>query len=280
MKGRSILITGGSMGIGAAVARHLAERGARLLLVARGQAELERTVAELPGDGHQAHALDVADEAAWERLASGLAELHGLVCAAATLAPVGALGSYQPSDFRRTLLVNVHGTLLAIHHCLPALRAGRGSIVTFSGGGGTAPLPRFDAYAASKAATVRLTENLAAELADDGVRANCVAPGFVATGMHETTLAAGPAAAGSAYYARTERELAAGGVPATEAAELVTLLLGEPELVPFSGKLISAQWDPWRDPDYRARLAASPDLATLRRIDGVLFAPATEESRA
>jgi NAD(P)-dependent dehydrogenase (short-subunit alcohol dehydrogenase family) len=268
------------MGIGASVARHLAEGGAHLLLVARGEAELERTVAELPGDGHEAHALDVTDEAAWELLAGDLGQLHGLVCAAATLEPVGPVGSYEPSSFRRTLLVNVFGTLLAIHHCLPALRAAGGSIVTFSGGGGTAPLPRFDAYAASKAATVRLTENLAGELADDGVRVNCVAPGFVATRMHETTLAAGPSAAGPAYYERTERELAAGGVPAAEAAELVSLLLGEPEPVPFTGKLISAQWDPWRDPEYRARLAASPDLATLRRIDGVLFASAPAESRA
>jgi len=268
------------MGIGASVARHLAGRGARLLLVARGEAELERTVAELPGDGHEAHPLDVADEAAWGRVAGGLEELHGLVCAAATLEPVGPVGSYEPSSFRRTLVVNVVGTLLAIHHCLPALRAAGGSVVTFSGGGGTTPLPRFDAYAASKAATVRLTENLAAELADEGVRVNCVAPGFVATRMHETTLAAGPTAAGPAYYERTERELASGGVPATEAAELVSLLLGEPDPVPFSGKLISAQWDPWRDPEYRARLAASPDLATLRRIDGVLFGPAPAESRA
>jgi NAD(P)-dependent dehydrogenase (short-subunit alcohol dehydrogenase family) len=273
VNGRRVLVTGGSMGIGAAVARALAERGAAVVLVARGEEALETTLGELPGAGHEAHALDVTDEAGWRELVAGLGELHGLVCAAAVLEPVGPVGSYEPSRFRRTLEVNVFGTLLAIHHCLPALRAARGAVVTFSGGGGAAPLPRYDAYAASKAAIVRLSENLAAELADDGVRVNCIAPGFVATRMHEATLAAGPAAAGGEYFEHTRSRLAAGGIPATEAAELACVLLGDPEPVPFTGRLISAEWDPWREPAYRERLAAVRDLATLRRIDGVLFAP-------
>jgi NAD(P)-dependent dehydrogenase (short-subunit alcohol dehydrogenase family) len=264
------------MGIGAAVARSLAARGARVVLVARGAEALEATLAELPGADHEAHALDVADEAGWRKLAGGLGDLHGLVCAAAVLEPVGPVGSYEPSRFRRTLEVNVFGTLLAVHYCVPALRAARGAIVTLSGGGGTGPLPRFDAYASSKAAIVRLTENLGADLAETGVRVNCVSPGFVATRMHEGTLAAGPAAVGADYFERTRRELASGGFPSTEAAELVCLLLGWPEPVPFTGRLISAQWDPWREPSYHERLSAARDLATLRRIDGVAFAPVPE----
>ena len=59
----------------------------------------------------------------------------------------------------------------------------------------------------SKAAIARLTENMAAELADDGVRINCVAPGFVATDIHNTTLAAGPELAGAGYFERTRSEL-------------------------------------------------------------------------
>jgi NAD(P)-dependent dehydrogenase (short-subunit alcohol dehydrogenase family) len=280
MKGQRIVITGGSMGIGAAVAHTLAERGARTVLIARGAEELQATMAALPGEQHQAHALDVSDEAGWNELAPHLGELNGLVCAAAVLDPVGPIGSYEPGRFRRTLDVNVFGTLLAVHHCLPALRTSGGAIVTFSGGGGTGPLPRFDAYAASKAAIVRLSENLAAELAESGVRVNCVAPGFVGTRMHEATLGAGPEAAGADYYERTRRLMDRGGASAAAAAELVCLLLGDPEPAPFTGRLISAQWDPWRDAGYRDRLRAAPDLATLRRIDGVLFAPLAEEGRA
>lgn len=275
MSGR-VVITGGSRGIGRAVAIALAQQGWRVLLVARELAALEETRSELAGESHEVCALDVSDESAWQRLAPRLGEAHGLVCAAAVLDPVGPIGSYAAADFRRTLEVNLLGTLLAIQACLPALRACGGAIVTFGGGGATSPLPRYDAYAASKAAVVRLSENIACELAGDGVRINCVAPGFVASGMHQSTLTAGPQLAGESYYERTRMQLQHGGLPASEAAELVGTLLAQEPQARFSGKLISAQWDPWRDPDFRRRLAQEGDLATLRRIDEQLFMPRSE----
>jgi NAD(P)-dependent dehydrogenase (short-subunit alcohol dehydrogenase family) len=275
-----VLITGGSKGIGRVTAIALAERGWRVALVAREEHALERARSELPGDDHEAFAMDVADEEAWERLAHRLSDLHGLVCAAAVLDPVGPIGSYTVADFRRTLEVNVVGTLLAIRASLPGLRAARGVIVTFSGGGATAPLPRFDAYAASKAAVVRLSENLAGELAGQGVRINCVAPGFVATGIHRSTLAAGPELAGAGYFEHTRAELERGGVPASEAAGLVCQLLEAGPDAPFTGKLISAQWDPWRESSFRRRLADEPDFATLRRIDGEFFGAIRERAKA
>ncbi len=274
MSGRRVLLTGGSKGIGRATAQALAGRGWRVTLIARDERELLSACEELPGDGHDTVALDVADEAAWGRLAVDLGDVQGLVCAAARLEPVGPIDHYTAAEFRRTMDVNLLGTLLAITACLPGLRAHHGAIVTFSGGGATSPLPRFDAYAASKAAVVRLTENLAVELERDRVRVNCVAPGFVATDIHRSTLAAGPDLAGRAYFERTRAELERRSLPAEEAAELVCLLLDDPP-VPFSGKLISAQWDPWRDPEFHSRLADDPELATIRRIDGTFFA-ATE----
>ena len=262
------------------VADALAERGWRVALLAREEHALQRARGELPGEGHEAFVMDVADESAWERLAPRLGDLQGLVCAAAVLDPVGPIGSYAVADFRRTLEVNVLGTLLAIRACLPALLASRGAVVTFGGGGATTPLARFDAYAASKAAVVRLSENIAVELAGQGVRVNSVAPGFVATGIHQSTLAAGPGLAGAEYFERTRAELERGGVPASEAAELVCWLLeGDPD-APFTGKLISAQWDAWREPRFRRRLAEERDLATLRRIDDELFAAIGEPARA
>jgi NAD(P)-dependent dehydrogenase (short-subunit alcohol dehydrogenase family) len=277
---RRVVITGGSRGIGRAAALALAEKGWRVMLVAREPGALQETCRELAGEGHQALAFDVSDESAWQRLGPQLQQVHGLVCAAAVLDPIGPIDSYAATDFKRTIEVNLIGTLLAIQACLPGLRSCAGSVVTFSGGGATAPLPRYDAYAASKAAVARLSENIAAELAEEGVRVNCVAPGFVASDMHQSTLAAGPELAGAAYYERTLAELTRGGVPASEAAELVCqLLAGDPQ-APFTGKLISAQWDPWRDPAFRSRLAQERDLATLRRIDDQLFARSAERVQA
>jgi len=277
---RRAIVTGGSRGIGRAIAADLAEKGWSVVLIGRDAAALEQVQRELPGAGHVRLAFDVADEQSWQRHAAHFRELDGLVCAAALLDPVGPIGTYSAADFRRTLEVNVLGTLLAIEACLPALRASGGAVVTFSGGGATSPLPRFDAYAASKAAVVRLTENLAVELSDAGVRINCVAPGFVATDIHRATLAAGPELAGEEYFKRTRAELEQGGVPIEEAAALTCLLLEDDTQASFTGRLISAQWDPWRDPNFRRRLAEDPDLATLRRIDDMFFAAVREQAQA
>ena len=203
--------------------------------------------------------------------ASGLVERRpALVTAAGVLGPIGAARRpMRPAEFAEAMQINLVGTLLAVHHCLPALRRAGGAVVTFSGGGATGPLARYDAYAASKAAVVRLTENLAAR--SRRVRVNAVAPGFVATRIHEATLAAGPEAAGEAYFERTQRDLEDGGVPPERAAELAAFLLSD-EAEGITGKLIRAQWDPWEDAAFRARLAAERDLATLRRIDDQFFA--------
>ena len=118
---------------------------------------------------------------------------------------------------------------------------------------------------------MRLTENLAPVLAESGVRINAIAPGFVATRMQEAVLEAGPERAGDDYFARTERQVAEGGVPPEAAAQLATFLLSD-DAAGVTGKLISAQWDEWRDPGVRRKLADDPDFATLRRIDGEWFA--------
>ncbi len=268
MAGR-VLVTGGSMGIGAACARRLASDGWTVVVAARGREPLDATVAALDGDGHESLVLDVGDVAAWEAARPALESVDALVHAAAVMGPIGPAEEIDPVAFLDVLRINVLGTFLAVRTCLPALRATDGPIVAFSGGGATGPLPRYDAYATSKAATVRLVENLAA----DGVRINAVAPGFVATRMHEATLAAGPESAGADYHARTLDDLERGGTPPDVAAELVAFLLSE-DARGISGRLISAPWDPWREPEFQARLRSERDLATIRRIDEQFFTTA------
>jgi NAD(P)-dependent dehydrogenase (short-subunit alcohol dehydrogenase family) len=271
LQGRRILVTGGSKGIGREVALAAADAGGEVVVAARGEEAVQATLADLPGDGHRGVVLDVAIEASWDAAINDIGRpLHGVVAAAGVLSPVGGPDHYPPEEFLDTVKINLYGTWLAVAVCLPALRAtGDGAIVTFSGGGATAPLPRVHAYAASKAAIVRLTENLAHELAEDGITVNAIDPGFVATSIHDVVLKAGPERAGP-LLPRTERQLAEGGVPTRASAELAVFLLSD-EARGISGKLISAEWDDWRDAEFRARLVADPDLATLRRIDGQLY---------
>ena len=265
-----MLVTGGSHGIGLEVSHELARSGARVIVAARGEAAVNAALGELVGTGHEALKLDVSDEQSWTRATTQLdagGDLHGLVTAAGVLGPIGRLEDLSPADIRQTIEINLLGTMLALHHALPRLGRSGGRAVTFSGGGGTGPLARYDAYAVSKAAVVRLTENLAV---DGAVEVNCVAPGFVATRMHDGTIDAGPQAAGAEYHERTRAQVAAGGFPARAAAELVCFLLSD-QASGITGRLLSAQWDPWRDPDFQARLRERPALGTLRRIDDQFF---------
>jgi NAD(P)-dependent dehydrogenase (short-subunit alcohol dehydrogenase family) len=270
LAGRMVLVTGGSRGIGLEVSRELARRGARVAITGRDRNSLEEAVAELAGDRHLAIPLDVSAAPQWPSAMQALdseGSLHGLVTAAGVLGPIGPLEQVEWDELNDAIAINLLGTMLALHHTLPRLGATRGRAVTFSGGGATSPLPRYDAYAVSKAAVVRLTENVAAAGA---VEVNCVAPGFVATRIHDGTLRAGPEAVGRGYFERTRAELERGGVPAGKAAELVCFLLSD-EATGISGRLLSAPWDPWREPAFLERLRSEPALGTLRRIDGVQF---------
>jgi NAD(P)-dependent dehydrogenase (short-subunit alcohol dehydrogenase family) len=265
-----VLVTGGSMGIGLEVSRELARRGASVVIGARGMDAVQDAVAGLDGAGHHGIRLDVASDQDWRHAFEAIdraGPLHGLVAAAGVLGPIGALEELDLRELTQAIQINLLGTMLALHHSIPRLRRSGGRAVTFSGGGATSPLPRYDAYAVSKAAVVRLTENVAA---GGAVELNAVAPGFVATRMHQGTVAAGAESAGSDYHAHTLEQLEAGGFPASEAAELVCFLLSD-AAAGITGRLLSAQWDPWREREFQDRLRADPELATLRRIDEQFF---------
>lgn len=212
-------------------------------------------------------AVDVGDPSAWRAARPALEGVTGLVCAAGVLGPTGPLADLEPADVLATLQVNAVGSLLAVQVCEASLRVADGGVVMFSGGGATGPFPRFDAYAMSKAAVVRLAENLSA----GGLRVNAVAPGFLHTAMQDEVLAAGPGHVGAAYHERVRRAIDEDGFddPA-RAAELVTFLLSDAARG-ITGRLLSAVWDPWRDEGFRQRLRTEPDLATLRRVDDQFF---------
>ncbi len=279
LESKQVVITGGSLGIGLAVAKRCVEEGARVAIAARGAEALEAARAALTAIAdrqHLARQVDVGDLesveafAAWARDALG--GIDGLVNCAGVYGPIGKSTEVDLRAFKRAIEINLLGTVAMCQAMRPLFRDGaqKKKIVNFSGGGAATPFPQYSAYATSKVALVRFTENLALELADEGFEVNCVAPGFVLTRLHQETLAAGPSLAGARFFENTQKQLEGGGVPPERAAELTAYLLSSAS-DGISGRFLSAPWDPWQDAEFREALRADPDLATLRRIDRKQF---------
>ena len=133
-----------------------------------------------------------------------------------------------------------------------------------SGGGATNPLPNISAYAASKAAVVRLMETLAEELKAFHVDVNAIAPGALATRLVDEVLAAGPEKVGAAFFAKNKQWKEKGATPLELGARLAVYLASR-QSDGITGKLISAQWDPWEKlHEFKADLDS--DIYALRRI--------------
>ena len=278
---RTVLVTGAGRGIGAAVARAFALEGAAVFLVARTERELIETTNDIRSAGGRAdHAVaDVADvdavASATSACISTFAAPDVVVNAAGVYGPIGRVWEVDAGAWWRAQEINLRGTLHTCAAVLPHMierRAGR--IINFSGGGATSPLPRFSAYAASKAAVVRLTETIAEEVREYGITANAIAPGAVDTRLQDDVLAAGPSAAGDLHARmRTLRETGQGGVPPELAASLAVYLASDAAAA-LTGKLVSAPHDGWQDWDDArvAELAATPWF-TLRRLDPFTLRP-------
>ncbi len=180
---KSALVTGGSSGIGLAIARMLREEGYELTLAARTQERLATAAGELAAQGVQA---DLREEADCERLVSAHRERFGSLDVLVNSAGVGVGSRIEDLHAKHVDLqldVNLRGLLLVTRAALPMLRETRGLIVNLSSLAGTMPVPGLSVYAATKAAVISITNSLNAELEADGVRATALCPGFVDTPM-------------------------------------------------------------------------------------------------
>jgi NAD(P)-dependent dehydrogenase (short-subunit alcohol dehydrogenase family) len=183
----SALVTGGSSGIGLAIARALAEDGYGLTLSARKIERLEAAAAEL---GATAVAADVASEDDCARLVAAHVEVHGgldVLVNSAGVGIAGTIGDTTTKKFDLQLSVNLRGAFLVTREALPLLRASKGYVINLASIAGTIPTPGLSTYGASKAALIALTRSLDREETANGVRATAICPGFVDTPMAEWT---------------------------------------------------------------------------------------------
>lgn len=268
------LITGASQGLGKAIATHFLQEGAHVVLCARSEKDLAATRDELagrfPGQTVLARTCDVSNETQVNGLVAfaqeKLGSVQALVLNAGVYGPMGPTESVSLEEWRRAIDINLFGVLLPCRAIIPHFKkANRGKIVILSGGGATNPLPNISSYAASKAAVVRLMETLAEELRPFHVDVNAIAPGALATRLVDEVLAAGPEKVGAAFFEKNKTWKANGAVPLDLGASLA-VHLASAESDGITGKLISAQWDPWKDLQKHREELARSDIYCLRRI--------------
>jgi NAD(P)-dependent dehydrogenase (short-subunit alcohol dehydrogenase family) len=191
--GRSVLVTGGSRGLGKALGRELARRGGRVVLVAREGGALREVVAQIWEAGGEAHALtaDIGDPGAVHPLIGAASALVGpldvVVHNASTLGavPLRELADTEERDFARVLEVNLLGPFRLTKAVVGSmLLRGRGLVVSLSSDAGVVAYPGWGAYGVSKAALEHLTRTWAEEFRSSPVRFLTVDPGEMDTRMH------------------------------------------------------------------------------------------------
>jgi NAD(P)-dependent dehydrogenase (short-subunit alcohol dehydrogenase family) len=275
LEGRVALITGAGQGLGAAIARHFLAHGAAVSLCARSRRDLEAQHAQLaalyPVERIHVRTADVASQgevdALFDATLATFGRLDILVNNAGVYGPMGSIDTIDWAEWVEALRINVVGTAYCARRAIGIFKPRRyGKIINLSGGGATKPLVGLSAYAAAKAAVVRLTETLALEVRDWGIDVNAVAPGALATRLTDQVIAAGPERVGKALHAQMLKVKAEGGTALGCGAELcVYLASGHSDGV--TGRLLAALWDPWPFDDAVRHELAGSDVYTLRRIE-------------
>ena len=279
LKGKTAIITGGSLGFGRALAKELLLEGANVSICGRDAASLEAAQQELRAADPQGASrliVEQADVTKLEDLKRFLAattkafgnRVDILVNNAGIYGPKGDVEGNNWDEWVKTLEINLYGSILITREVLPLMKGARkGKIIQVSGGGATQPMPKFTAYAASKAAVARFAESLAGEVKEFNIDVNSVALGALNTRFLDEVLEAGPAKVGEAFYKRSLQQKETGGAPMDRGIALCKFLSSDASNG-VTGRLISALWDNWEQfPEHVEELTSS-DVFTIRRIVG------------
>lgn len=269
LKNKKAVITGGSRGIGRAIAAEYLKNGAAIFLIARDGKGLAEAKGELSPLGKvQVTIADVSHREDIERAAAEVQKQWGavdiLVNAAGIYGPIGPIDEVDPGEWHHALEVNLFGVFLALRSFVPLMKKSGGAIVNFVGGGEGA-YPNFSSYISAKGGIARLNETAAAELKRFNIRVNAIAPGAVNTKFLDDIIAAGPKKAGAENYEKSLKQKESGGVSPEKAAALAVFLASDASKE-LSGKIFSAVWDKYEEFPSQAKEIMGSDLFTMRRV--------------
>jgi NAD(P)-dependent dehydrogenase (short-subunit alcohol dehydrogenase family) len=189
ISGRRAIVTGAATGVGRGIAEHFARVGARVLLCDVDREGGQAVVDALTAEGHEAafRPADVGSAADAEALVADVVERWGgldILVNNAGVQVEKTIEELDPSEWDRLMDVNFKGVFLCSKYAIPAMRAGGGgAIVNIASVNGFWVEPGLGAYCASKGGVIALTRSTATDFGRDGIRCNCICPGYVDTGM-------------------------------------------------------------------------------------------------
>lgn len=204
-----VIVTGASRGLGAAIARRVAQLGASVVLMARTADSLEQVMGQITAAGGDAISVpgDVSSIEDCRRVVAQTIERYGrldaLVNNAGVIRPIASLAEADPVEWQRLLEINLNGPAFMMHAAMPYLREARGRVINVSSGASVNPKTGWSAYAASKAGLNMLTRVVALE--EPAVTTIAIRPGIVDTSMQSLIREDGAAGMSAADHARFMR---------------------------------------------------------------------------
>lgn len=273
--GKYVIITGGSKGIGKAIAKDLFSKKATVLICSRKKSEVDKTCQEIDPSGKRFFGIvaDVSKINDCKKLTDfavrKFKKIDVLINNAGTYGEINELSKADLEKWRKTIETNLFGTVQCTRLILPIMKKrGGGKIVNFAGGGvgGKNPLPNFSAYYTSKVSVVGFTETIAAELKNSNIQINCISPSGINTGITDYLINQGPKRAGVGAY-RQALEQKKRGSSTKEVTDLIAFLSSQSSNH-INGRFLSVKWDKVSN---LKRRELEEDLYKLRRIDNTLF---------
>lgn len=268
-----VVITGASQGIGKAVAIAFAKQKSIVIICARTKTDLDKTKKEIIESGGlcDSFIVDVSQEIEVQNFIHAIIQKYQkidvLICCAGIYGPLGKLENNDLLMWKKTIEVNLLGTVYCVHAALPHMKkAKQGKIITLCGGGigGKNIKPNLSAYTSSKAAIATFTEVIAKEIEDDHIQINAISPGAVNTRLLDEVLNNSDAVTNE-FLSEAKKQKENGGTPPEKTASLC-LFLASNRSNDITGKLISAVWDSHEKLSKFHDQIKNSDVYTLKRI--------------
>jgi short-subunit dehydrogenase len=268
----NILLTGASSGIGKELVKNFSKKDFNLIVCSRSRSELKKL--KKIKENIKYFKCDVSSESDVLKLkkfaSKYFKKIDVIINAAGIYGEIGRFDKLNFTNWKKAIEVNFFGTVLICKYFIDLLLKSKvKKIINFSGGGAFNAFPNFSAYACSKAAVVRFTENLAEEFKNYGVVANCVAPGFNLTPMQNDVLKAGKAKAGKRFYYFIKNK-----IKNKKSYQILTPIncinfLIKNKLKKISGRTISANFDNWDNKNFKKIIndKKNSELFFLRRMN-------------